>query len=94
MNAAAQVSAVWGAVAAVLGLTALVLFRSQIGAAIDRWRGASFGKDKSVDLSGTSPQAQIEAQKEHKESTDLLPVPQVQPWRACASTAQPPLLPH
>ncbi|WP_262030165.1 hypothetical protein [Microvirga sp. Mcv34] len=76
MNAAAQVSAVWGAVALVLGLAALVLFRNQIGAAIDRWRGATFGKDKSVDLSGPSPQAQVEAQKEpHKESADLLPAP-------------------
>jgi hypothetical protein len=80
MNAAAQVSAVWGAVALVLGLTALVLFRNQIGAAIDRWRGATFGKDRSVDLSGSSPQAQVEAQKEpHKESPDLLPAPQPQP---------------
>ena len=91
MNAAAQVSAVWGAVALVLGLTALVLFRSQIGAAIDRWRGASFGKDKSVDLSGTSPQAQIEAQKEHKESPDLLPVLQVQPGGVLALPPPSPL---
>jgi hypothetical protein len=31
--------------------------------AIGRWRGATFGKDRAIDLSGQAPAAQIEAQK-------------------------------
>lgn len=58
----AQVAAVYGATAFLSIVAAFALFRQPLSRAIDRWKGATLGKDRAIDLSGTAS-AQVEAQK-------------------------------
>ena len=62
LSDAAQVAAVYGTTVFLSAVAAFALFRQPLSRAIDRWKGANLGKDRSIDLSGTAA-AQVEAQK-------------------------------
>jgi hypothetical protein len=66
----------WPGVAFALGCVALLTFKKPLSDAIGRAKSVSVGKNRGVDLSGSGPQAQIEAQKEpHKDTPNPLPTP-------------------
>lgn len=74
MTEAAQVAAVYAVGSVIAFLLAALVFRGPLSRAIDRWKGANFGKDRSIDLSGVA--AQVEAQKNAPGSeAEKLPVP-------------------
>ncbi|MGU3449805.1 hypothetical protein [Methylobacterium sp. 391_Methyba4] len=74
---AAQVAAVYTSGGLVAFVIAAGIFRQPLARAIDRWKGANLGKDRSIDLSGT---AQVEAQKNAPPpEAERLPVPAPEP---------------
>lgn len=87
---AAQVAAVYTSGGVVAFLLAAAFFRQPLTRAIDRWRGANLGKDRSIDLSGEAA-AQVEAQKKATPpETENLPVPVPDPAARLPAEAPPP----
>lgn len=76
MSDLAQVAAVYAVAGALVLVVAFLVFRSPLTRAIDRWKGANLGKDRSLDLSGGTAAAQVEAQKHvPPPEPEKLPVP-------------------
>ncbi|KQO89380.1 hypothetical protein ASF36_23375 [Methylobacterium sp. Leaf90] len=75
MSDAVQIAAVYSVAGVIIAIIALSIFRSPFTRAIDRWKGATLGNDRSLDLSGTAA-AQVEAQKHAPvPEPEKLPIP-------------------
>lgn len=88
ISEAAQVAAVYSTGGGVAFVIAAAVFRAPLSRAIDRWRGANLGKDRSIDLSGAAA-AQVEAQK-HAPPPDAKPLPVPAPEPGASLPALPP----
>jgi hypothetical protein len=86
---AAQVAAVYTSGGVVAFLLAATFFRQPLSRAIDRWKGANLGKDRSIDLSGEAA-AQVQAQKNAAPPEgERLPVPVPEPGAALPAPPPP-----
>lgn len=88
ISEAAQVAAVYSTGGVVAFVIAAAVFRAPLSRAIDRWKGANLGKDRSIDLSGTAA-AQVEAQR-HAEPPEAKPLPVPAPEPGAQLPALPP----
>lgn len=87
---AAQVAAVYATGGVAAFVIAAAFFRQPLTRAIDRWKGATLGQGKSIDLSGTAA-AQVEAQKHAPPpAAEKLPVPAPEPGTRLPAEVPPP----